>query len=390
MVQRGLVPKGNAPIFIQSHTRIYLIYYMTVEQLAQKLVQFESTHDRKDEMHACLDFCIDQFSGMPVVVKRFESGGIQSVVIGTHDTKEFDIILLGHIDTVPGPKELFAGKIENGKLIGRGTLDMKAFVATSITVMKELIEQGCDKKIGLMIVTDEELGGAHGARYLVEEQGYCAQTVLVPDDGVSISRIVARTKHIVFLRFDASGKEAHAYQPWKGDNAIVKLLDTYKRFEAHFKECTENTGDGSWCNTVNLGKISGGTATNEVPAAASMQVDARLIEGTTKEQMLAWAQDACVPGVSVTVELEAAPTRLNTDDPVVQQYAQAVERVTGSKPEFVTSGGGTDGRYFAAKGMRVIVHQGNGGGIQSDDEYVEVESLRKLVDIQKKFISKFE
>ena len=358
---------------------------MTVDQLAQKLTQFESTRENKGQMHACLDFCVDQFSGLPVFIQRFESNGIQSVVIGTHDTKEFDVILLGHIDTVPGPKELFEGKIEEGKLMGRGTLDMKAFVATSIVVLKELVADKTKQKVCVMIVTDEELGGEHGARYLVEEQGYRAATVLVPDDGVRINRIVSQTKHIIFLRFDAVGTEAHGYQPWEGDNAITKLLETYKRFETHFKECTENT-DGTWCNTINLGKISGGSATNEVPATASMSVDVRLIEGTTKEEMLVWAKDACIPGVSVVVELEAYPTRLDTADPVVQAYANAVESVIGSKPEFVSSGGGTDGRYFAAKGMRVIVHQGNGGGIQSDEEYVEVESLKQLVEIQKKFI----
>jgi acetylornithine deacetylase/succinyl-diaminopimelate desuccinylase-like protein len=50
--------------------------------------------------------------------------------------------------------------------------------------------------------------------------------------------------------------------------------------------------------------------------------------------------------------------------------------------------GATDGRYFANNGMRVIVHQGTGGGIQGEAEWVDINSLYQLIEVQSEFIKR--
>lgn len=358
---------------------------MTIEQLAQRLVQFESTHENPKEMQACLDFCVSFFSGYPVIVKRYEHEGIHCVVIETKDTLQVDVLLLGHIDTLTGSKELFLGKIQDGKLYGRATLDMKAFVATSLMVMKELLDEGYTGNIALAIVTDEEMGGKHGARYLVEEIGYKANVVLVPDDGEKIHRMVVESKHIFHLEFFAEGTESHAARPWMGDNAILKLYTTYQKLAEHFPSFTEPPKD-IWVNTINLGTIQGGIATNEVPGSATMGVDVRVTPVVTREEVVGWIESALAPGVSYIIGMEGYPTIVNTQDSLVQKYMHIIQEVTGISVECIKNGGGTDGRYFSHAGMRVIVHQGNGGLCQTDNEHVELASLQQLVAIQKRFI----
>lgn len=359
---------------------------MSVSELAVKLCQFESTHERMEIMQECLNFCISFFDGLPVFINRFEHEGVPCVVIQTHETKEVDVLFLGHIDTVPGKPELFVGRVEEGKLYGRGTLDMKAFVATSMVAFKELVEEKTNRNLALAIVCDEELGGAHGARYLVEEIGYHAGTVLVPDDGESIDRLVVASKHIFQLVFTAHGKEAHAARPWRGDNAIQKLMRVFDRLEKSVGR-HEKEPETTWVNTINLGLIQGGTASNEVPEGAEMTVDIRVTpDTTTREQVLNWVESALEQGVEFKVKLEGHPILLDKNDPVVQTYAQAMESVTQRPIIEAKQGGATDGRYFAAKGMRVIVHQGTGALCQSDEEHVELASLQQLVEIQKKFI----
>lgn len=360
---------------------------MTIEKLAQKLAQLETTHEKPEIIQQCLDFCVEYLKDLPVIVKRYEKEGIPSVVIQTQDTLSVDVLLLGHIDTVPGKPELFEGRITDGKLYGRGTLDMKAFVATSLVAFRELLESGYDGNLALAIVADEELGGLYGAKHLVEDIGYKADTVLVPDDGEGIQRLVQASKHILQLQFTAHGKESHAARPWNGDNAILKLMRTYQRLEEAVGSYSTPPKD-MWVNTVSLGKISGGIASNEVPEHATMIVDLRFTPDTTKRsEVIEWIEGSLEEGVEYYIAMEGYPTVVDKNDPKVKSYVSSLEKVTGKPVVYARHGGGTDGRYFAAAGMRTIVHQGTGGDCQSDNEHVELASLRQLVDIQKDFIS---
>lgn len=358
---------------------------MNVIDLAQKLTQFESTHQNGRAMLACLDFCIEQFKGYNVEVERFAVEGNPMTLISTRGGRAFDVLLLGHIDTVDGDKKLFEGTIAGGKLYGRGTLDMKAFVATSITIMKELLDGGYDGNIGLAIVSDEELGGLYGAKYLANELGVTAKVALVPDDGEDILAVNNETKHILHLKFTAHGKEAHGARPWAGVNAIDLLIETYANLRKHFPAFQKEPED-IWVTTMNLGMISGGTATNEVAGEAEMSVDIRFVLPLTREDVVRTIESALLPGVSYKVGMEGCPTNLKKDDPFLSEYVKIVEEVAGGKVRYRRSGGGTDGRYFSEKGIPVIVHQGNGAFCQTDNEHVEVATLSKLVTIQKKFI----
>lgn len=359
---------------------------MTTSEIAIALTRIETTQEKPDEIKRCLDFCVDYFAGLPIFVRRYEKDGIPSVVIQNHDSLHADVLLLGHIDTIPGKPELFEGNVIDGKLYGRGTLDMKAFVATSMVVMRELLEAGYKGSIALAIVSDEELGGKYGAKYLVEEIGYRADTVLAPDDGEGINRLVQASKHILQLEFTSHGKESHAARPWNGDNAILKLFRTYQKLEERVGSHPKPPED-MWVNTVSLGKMSGGIASNEVPELASMTVDLRFTPDTTdRATVIQWIEQSLEPGVTYAITMEGYPTVVDPTDPVVQNYIDAVEGVTGKPIVLARHGGGTDGRYFAAAGMRVIVHQGTGGDCQSDTEHVELKSLDQLVEIQKRFI----
>lgn len=358
---------------------------MNVTQLAQKLIQFESTHQNAAAMLACLDFCIEQFKGNDIMVERFTIEGNPMAIISTKGGRTFDVLLLGHIDTVEGDKKLFEGTIKDGKLYGRGTLDMKAFVATSITLMKELLDGGYNGNIGLAIVSDEELGGLYGAKQLANELGVTAKVALVPDDGEDILAVNNETKHILHLKLSAVGKEAHGARPWAGVNAIDLLLGTYANLRKQFP-AYDKTPEDIWVNTMNLGMIAGGTATNEVAGEASMAIDIRFVQPLTRSEVIASIEHALLPGVSYEVAMEGYPTNLKKDDPYLVAYVSAIEQVTGGKVRYRRSGGGTDGRYFSEKGIPVIVHQGNGAFCQTDDEHVEVETLATLVAIQKRFI----
>ncbi len=358
-----------------------------IEQLTQKLMGFRSTHNRPEEISACLNFCAQFFDGLPVVLKRFESEGVPSLVIQTRDGTELDALFVGHIDVADAPERFFETRMQGKRMYGRSVVDMKAFVATSMIVLRDLMRGGYRGSIGLALVTDEELGGQNGSRYLVEDIGYRAKVVLVPDDGDDISTVVRRSKHMFTFTFTARGRAAHGNRPWDGVNAIELLLQTLGHLRKKFPSY-EQKPPSNWVNTLNLGVIKGGLASNEVPAEAMMELDIRIVPPTRKEDVLKVVNDALAPGVTCKLTMEGAPMDVSEKNPYLASYCKVIEEVTGTKVRFKDSGGGTDARYFAARGMTAIVHQGTGGDAQGEDEYVEIPSLRQLVEIQKAFIIK--
>ena len=360
---------------------------MDLVELSKKLISYQSNHKNSEELKACLDFCSEFFEDTGLLQKRYLSKGVESLVILTHDTIEPNVLLLGHIDVIPAPAEYFSPRVEDDRLYGIGSLDMKAFVATSMILMREIQDINPDLKIALAIVTDEESGGHNGTQYLAETIGYKPGVVLVPDDGEDINNLVVETKHILQVRLVSKGKASHACQPWYGSNAIDTLINAYTKFKQMLPENINIQPDqGEWVSTVNVGVIKGGIAINEVPDNASIDIDIRLVFPMTKQDILNILDTVTSENVTYEIISEGYPTNLDINNPIIKTYYDSITSVIGSKANLFKSGGGTDGRYFSALGIPVIVHQGAGGNCQSYDEYISISSQKQLLDIQKNFL----
>ncbi len=364
---------------------------MKIEEIVSNLVSFKTSHDKPQEIDNCLSYCKNFFKEKidngTIFSKKYLNKGIPSLVLSNATNTDFDIILLGHIDTVEGSDELFEPKIKDGKIYGRGTMDMKAFVGTNIVTFDIITDNPTNIKIALIIVSDEELGGEFGANYLVNKIGYKAKVVLVPDDGEKINQIVSHSKNILSIRFTAKGVEAHGCRPWDGDNAIEKNIKTYQNLKKQFP-ITDGLHEEQWINSINLGKISGGTASNEVPGNSEMEINIRWTAEMTREEMLLKIDNSLEDNVTYEILMDAEGVFINFDNKYIKKYITTMESYLNKKVTYLKSGGGTDGRFFHYKDMTVIMHQGTGGEPQGENEYVEIKSLYELVEIQTKFIEK--
>lgn len=356
-------------------------------RLTEELVRYRSTPELPQVRLQCLQHCADYMAQhVPQAhVHYLESSGHPSLLITTQQTMTPDILWLGHIDTLDGDDHLFEPRTENGRLYGRATLDMKAFVATSVVSFAIAAQQTPHASLGLLIVSDEELGGAHGAGYTSSTLGLRPRIVLNPDSGQEITSIVTDCKHILHVRVAAEGKEAHGARPWLGDSAIDKLLRTYARIRQLHPAITA-TPDDIWITTLNAGRIGGGTAVNEVPKEAWIDLDFRLVAPTTPADIYRQLDSCMEPGTSYETRMEGYPVHIETTGSAFALYQAAAEHIVGQPLKTKKTGGGTDGRYFAHAGSEVIIHQGTGGNIQQDDEYVEIASLTQLVDIHTTFV----
>ena len=80
------------------------------------------------------------------------------------------------------------------------------------------------------------------------------------------------------------------------------------------------------------------------------------------------------------------PVVMDENNPDILDYKRFAENIMGKPIEFEHIGGATDSRAFAVKGSTVIMHSGTGEGMHASGEYVEIESVKQIADIQIKFL----
>ncbi len=306
-----------------------------------------------------------------------------SLIISNKETKNFDIMWLCHLDIVPCSDELLTAKIEDGKFIGRGTLDMKTWAVMAREIFLE--NKNKDLKMGLIIVSDEETGG-EGAEYLAQ-QGLSSKIILDVDHGGDISQIIEKCKNAMCIDLTAKGQPAHGSLPWEGIDAIEEMMQTIQKLRETFPYYSiEKKPQNTWTPTMHVGKINGGKATNIIAPSAVASLDFRLTEKITTEKLEKILKKCCSKNVSYEIKMKGKVVSNNRNNSILQKYANLVENEIGKKSEFITIGGATDSKNFADGNTVIIMHSGTGNGMHGDNEYTEIKSIKQLYNIQSKFI----
>lgn len=353
----------------------------TVVDILADLVSMPTTTGNYEANHEALDY-IDQFlSGRGLYVKRFTWNGFESLVATTHNTTTPTVFLMGHIDVVPASEELFQLTEKDGHYMGRGVVDMKTGIAAYLASVKDLEGDIHDYDFGIMIVTDEEIGGFDGAQKLAEE-GYIPQVMVVPDGGGNWN-MEAYAKGVWHFTIEATGRSAHGSRPWEGENAIDKLSVALHEINKLF------AGQGPETSTVNIGIIQGGNAINQIPSSATASIDVRPIDKTEQSRLTAAINDIVKKhGLTITTEVIANPVRNDSDNAYLKIYADCSEQVLGHPVEWVMSYAGNDGRFFADKGVPLACAYPEGGGHHGPEEWITKDAPFQLQAIITSFLKK--
>ncbi len=347
------------------------------------MIEIPSEQSKKEELFLIISFVKEYFANTNVVIREYECNGFPSIVISNKETKEFDIILSGHLDVVPADVSQYTVEETDEYICGRGAYDMKSGVAVMMSVLKHFTRD--DISVALMLTTDEETGGFYGTKYLVEEIGYRARVVIIPDGGYKESQMALKEKGILQLKLSTTGISAHGSRPWQGDNAIESLMRSIAIVQTELDK--EKTNDAQyWYTTGTLSTISGGNAKNSVPDSAFATFDIRYTETFSVEQFVSIVQNqVSVHKTKVEVLLCEPCVFVSSDDTYVRQYVHAATSC-GVDIVFSHDYGASDARFFAAKYIPVILSQPSGEGMHGSDEKVFKESLRLYKDILMVFI----
>lgn len=349
-------------------------------KLNSELIKFKSTSDRPEELKKIVDFVEDYFSGSDVVVKRYESNKKPSIVVLLEDTKSPKLFLVAHLDVVPAEDSQFEPRVEGDMLYGRGSIDNKGSAAIIISLMKHYSQQDEKPDIGLMLTTDEEIGGKDGARYLVEDEGYSCEFAIVPDGGNDYE-VVIKEKGLLHVRIKAKGQGAHGSKQWLGENALDRLIEIYHELRKEFPFTTE---EDRWKQTLNLGVMHGGTAANKVAEQAEMELDMRFTSDQEKKRIKDYILN--IEGVEVDIMSEGSLFDTDENNPYLHKLKSSVEKIIGRKINFSKEHGASDARHLADANIPSALLEPIGGNIHADEEFVVISSMETVYNILKDFV----
>jgi succinyl-diaminopimelate desuccinylase len=357
----------------------------TLVELLSHLVRFPTVTSDQATNRAAIDWVQQQLDGLPLHIARHESRGFPSLVATTKPTKSPKLWLAAHIDVVPGHTDTYNPKVEDGKLYGRGAHDMKFALAIFIALLQDLGPALTDYDLGLMVTSDEEVGGMDGVYMLLNHHGYRGGAVLVPDCNANWT-LEMGAKGVMWADLTATGTTGHASRTWEGLNAIDELY----RFVAHLRQNipTEPCGDPLHQHpTLNLGTISGGTAANAVPDSATARIDIRFPPSTTAEQITGWLNEAyaAIPSVKPTVIIADPPYQVTGDGPV-KRFGEIVKEVTGHKLGQIIANGSSDARHFARHNIPTINACSTGSGYHVPREWIDIEDMARFYEVTKRYV----
>ncbi len=363
-----------------------------IVQLTRDLVLIESTDDRPDERKRCFQLIRNHLEEIPgIELKRLEKNGYESLVALPEGCEKPKVLFCGHLDVVEHPDpESYRSTVRDGRIYGPGAGDMKGQLAILVQLMRHLWHEYPGLPVGLAVTSDEERGGENGVKYLVEEAGITADVAVIPDGG-SLNSIIVEEKGIIHLRLRAKGEAAHAARPWLGENALERLVTAVGKVQrdifAPFVPEVVDPDDPSthWHPTCTATMMTTpNDSPNRIPEDAEAVLDIRFVPPLTGDSILTRIRDAIGPSVVAEPIVMAEPTHLAPDD----DFAELTAAVTGRKPELTHACGGSDGRFFFAKGIPVMLSRPNVGNLHGHDEWIEISSMLDYFEICRSYVLK--
>lgn len=340
------------------------------------LARAESPTDHPDtqaEVHALLAPAFESIDFEVRIVPGRVSGDHLLAFPKRRDKASPMQLLVGHSDTV-WPLETIERMpvhVEEGRLHGPGTLDMKGGLTQILFALRALHELGDEPEVTpvVFVNSDEEVGSPDSKRH-VRRLAKRANRALILEPSLG-PRGLIKTARKGVGRFEITirGRAAHAgLQPEAGASAIVEL--------AHVIEELNLLNDPERGTTVNVGRIDGGTRPNVIAAQAHASVDVRVtsVEDGRELERRVRAIEPATPGVTIDVKggLGVAPLERTPRNVRLWETAREVGSQLGFELEDAMAGGGSDGNttslYTATlDGLGCV-----GDGAHADHEHIVI------------------
>lgn len=328
--------------------------------------------------------------------------GTKANLFATIGSKEKSgVMLSGHTDVVPitgqnWTVDPFKLKKQDGRLFGRGTADMKGFVACMLRAAELASRQELKTPLHIALSYDEEIGCV-GVRRLVDmmENAPYKPAFCIVGEPTSLA-IATGHKGKTAINVKCIGREAHSALAPTASNAIHLAADFINAIRTKQAEIVSSgSKDGDYdvpYTTLHIGTITGGTVLNIVPNLCEMEFEIRNLSSDDPMQILRDLRDAAnrivtieqqrIPEADIQIDVHNAYPGLDT--PTNSAVVNFVKSLNGANSTFKVAFG-TEGGLFSNKLSIPTVVCGPGSMAQGHkpDEFVTEEQINlcdKMMD----------
>lgn len=312
------------------------------------------------------------------------------------------VVLSGHTDVVPvagqpWESDPFTLSRRGDKLYGRGTSDMKSFIAIALAAVPTFLKAGLRRPIHLALSYDEELGCFGVPRMLRDIAANLPLPAMAIIGEPTSMQLANRHKGDLVFRTVFTGRDGHSSAPHRGLNAILSAAE-FLTFLSRLAEELREQGphDDSFdppYTTFNVGQIDGGTAFNIVARRCEIIWEFRPLPGVAPETVIArvrgFAEGELLARMRRVAEEAAIETTTLCDLPPLMPEpdspAEALIRALTGVNEAIGVAFGTEAGHFQQTGIPAVVF--GPGSIQQahkPNEFIEIAQVEACIGFMRK------
>lgn len=307
------------------------------------------------------------------------------------------VVLSGHTDVVPAEGQQwthdpFVAHVEDGRVWGRGSADMKGFIACVLALAPTMPTTHLRRPLHVALTYDEE-EGCHGAKVMLEDlvrSGRRPGTVIIGEP--TALTVVSAHKGCYEFTTEIGGVEQHASAGDAGGGAIhaaarfIRMLDSLQAdLTARPPADSPFSPPGA---TINVGTITGGVARNITAGSTRLEWELRSVDDDdlafVTERVASFVEEELLPQMRrIYPEAKVSTTTVGAVGPFQpKHYSAAValaQRLTGTATTEVVSFGTEAGLFQAAGIPAVVCGPGRIEQAHRPDEYIEIAQLESCL-----------
>ncbi|HSJ98773.1 MAG TPA: M20 family metallopeptidase, partial [Myxococcota bacterium] len=310
-------------------------------ELAQRLMRFDTVNPpgREAECAAFLGEVLDRAGFATRLVPMGDGRASLVARRGNAAGGRKPLAFTGHIDVVPlGTRpwsfDPFAGEVRDGRLLGRGSSDMKSGVAAFVAAAADAAPRVEDRMEVALIVTAGEETGCDGARAIVAAGLHGEAGALVVCEPTANMPYVGH-KGALWLKAVLSGITAHGSMPERGDNAVYKAARAVNRLACFHFGVEPHAVLGA--PTLNVGTFHGGLNINSVPDRAEVEIDMRTIPGIEHAALRERIREQMAEEAELRTLIDLPGIWTSPQAPWVERVGAIAARVSGEATQVRTA-----------------------------------------------------
>ncbi len=378
--------------------------FLSDEDLLGRFVSYDTT---SSESNLPLAEFLEDYLDLPgITIERNESPSEPktNLIVAAGPPANEDrrgLVLSGHMDVVPAREpgwksDPFTLTRTDHSYIGRGSSDMKGFLALAVNRMRRLDVRQLSHPLMLILTYDEELGTL-GAQHLVERWRPRSPLprAAVIGEPTSLKAIRMHKGHLQ-IKIEIAGVAAHSGYPHLGHSAITpaartitKLVELGRRLEAETSNCSTFFPEVPYV-ALNIGKVQGGTAVNVVPPECEIDVGIRILPEMNSRDVIQRVEEVVrreLNGESFRFNVinDSPPMLLEETAPIYATLSSWIGQETTHSASYATDAG-----WLQQMGMDCVIF--GPGAIEvahKPNEYMPIGEFKRAGDLLDRLIHEF-